>query len=266
MNGSLAPIGIFDSGLGGLSVVGAIRGLLPNESLLYVADSAHCPYGEKDDDLLRQRAQLISEFLLEQGCKAIVIACNTATLATVAMLRQRIAVPVVGIEPAVKPGAARTRSGVIGVLATAGTLRSEQFAELCKRHATALTILGEACPGWVEAVEQASLDGPEIDALVARHIHPLLAGGADTLVLGCTHYAFLRAHIERIAGPNVSVLEPSDPVARQLRRRLEIDDMLNLAEVVTSRHRFFTTGEPALVEPFVRRVWPEIVQIEKFCG
>jgi glutamate racemase len=155
---------------------------------------------------------------------------------------------------------------VIGVLATAGTLRSEQFAELCKRHATALTILGEACPGWVEAVEQASLDGPEIDALVARHIHPLLAKGADTLVLGCTHYAFLRAQIEAIAGPNVSVLEPSEPVARQLRRRLEIDGILSLAQVATPQHRFFTSAAPSLAEPFVRRVWPEIVQIEKFNG
>jgi glutamate racemase len=266
MSGSVAPIGVFDSGLGGLSVVASIRSLLPDESLLYVADSAHCPYGDKDAEVLRERALAIAEFLLDQGCKGIVVACNTATMATIAMLRERVAVPVVGIEPAVKPAAAISRSGVIGVLATATTLRSEPYAELCARHASKLTILSEACPGWVEAVEQTLPDGPEIDALVERHIHPLLAGGADTLVLGCTHFEFLRAHIERLAGPTVRVVDTGEAVARQLRRRLEQHGILNLSGGATIQHRFFTSGETAVVEAFVGRVWPAIRRIERFNG
>jgi glutamate racemase len=262
MSGASASIGVFDSGVGGLSVVASIRSLLPAESLLYVADSAHCPYGDKDAGVLRERALAIAEFLIGNGCKAIVVACNTATLATVAMLRERFAIPVVGIEPAVKPAAAVTRSGVIGVLATAATLRSSQYAELCDRYASGISVLQEACPGWVEAVEQSFLDGPEINALVERHVGPLLARGADTLVLGCTHYAFLRTPIERIAGPNVAVLDTSDPVARELRRRLEKHGIMNVAETSAPRHRFFTSGDPRLVDVFVRRVWPAIARIE----
>jgi glutamate racemase len=266
MNGASAPIGVFDSGLGGLSVVASIRSLLPDESLIYVADSANCPYGDKDAEVHRERALAIAEFLLEHGCKAIVVACNTATLTTVDMLRKRFAMPVVGIEPAVKPAAAATRSGVIGVLATAATLRSEKFAELCERHASTLTVLSEACPGWVEAVEKGLHDSHETEALVELHLRPLLAAGADTLVLGCTHYAFLRAQIESIAGPSVSVIDTGEPVARQLRRRLEEQGILNLPGCAKNQHRFFTSGEVVAAEPFVRRVWSEIALIERFHG
>lgn len=255
-----APVGIFDSGLGGLSVVAPIRRLLPRESLIYVADSAHCPYGEKPADYLRERAVAISEFLMRQSCKAIVVACNTATVATVKLLRERFDIPVVGLEPAVKPAAAVTRSGVIGVLATTHTLESEQFGRLLERHAASLKVIGEACPGWVDAVEQGRLDGPETEALVERHVRPLLAGGADTLVLGCTHYPFLRTVIERIAGPAVAVLDTGEPVAHQLCRRLTEQGLLAADGI--PRHRFFTSGDPAAAVSFVRNAWPEIAHLE----
>ncbi len=258
-----APVGIFDSGLGGLSVVEPIRRLLPHESLVYVADSAHCPYGDKPAEFLRQRAVAICEFLIGEGCKAIVVACNTATVATVGPLRERYAIPVVGLEPAVKPAALATRSGVIGVLATSHTLQSEQYGLLIERYAAALKVLGEACPGWVEAVEQGQLDGPMTEVLVERHVRPLLAGGADTLVLGCTHYPFLRPVIERIAGAAVTILDTGEPVARQLRRRLAATGRLAAAPAGI-RHRFLTSGEPGAADAFVRRAWPEINVLETF--
>jgi glutamate racemase len=251
------------AGLGGLSVVGPIRHLLPHESLVYVADSAHCPYGEKPAEFLRERAAAICEFLIGEGCKAIVVACNTATVATVGPLRKRYAVPVVGLEPAVKPAAIATRSGVIGVLATSHTLQSEQYGLLLERYARKLKVLGEPCPGWVDLVEQGQLDGPLTEALVERHVRPLLAGGADTLVLGCTHYPFLRPVIERLAGAAVTILDTGEPVARQLRRRLA--ETGRLADTSSgTRHRFLTSGEPGTAEAFVRRAWPDIDVLETF--
>ena len=259
-----SPIGIFDSGLGGLSVVEPIRRLLPDESLIYVADSAHCPYGNKPGDYLRRRARIIAEFLVDQGCKALVVACNTATAATVMMLRECHDLPVVGLEPAVKPAVGVTRKGVIGVLATSGTLQSEQFAALLRRHAASATVLAEACPGWVEAVERTQLQCPETEALVEQHVRPLLAKGADTLVLGCTHYPFLRPHIERIAGPEVTVIDTGEPVARQLQRRLNEQGLL--AGPARPSLSFYTSGDPSAATAFVRTVCPEVALIGAFPG
>ncbi|MDD5033113.1 MAG: glutamate racemase [Methylococcaceae bacterium] len=259
-----APVGIFDSGLGGLSVVDAIHRLLPEESLLYVADSGHCPYGDKPVEYLQERARVIAEFLLRQGCKALVVACNTATAATVSMLRERHSIPILGLEPAVKPAAAATRSGIIGILATAGTLRSQRYALLLERYAPSLTVLSEACPGWVEAVESLQLEGPETEALVESHVRPLLEGGVDTLVLGCTHYPFLRGPIERIAGPAVAVIDTGEPVARQLKRRLLELGLLTQSSVPPPALSFFTSGDPNRVASFVRRVSPELKHIDRF--
>jgi glutamate racemase len=259
------PVGIFDSGLGGLSVVGPIRKLLPGESLLYVADSKHCPYGDKDEHFLRDRAAAIGDFLVDQGCKAIVVACNTASVASVGMMRERFKVPVVAVEPAVKPAAALTRSGVVGVLATRATLRSEQYAQLLARHAATLQVIGEACPGWVEAVERGELDSPATAAMVAERVDALLARGVDTLVLGCTHFPFLRPHVERAAGRAVTILDTGEPVARQLQRRLDAAGLLGEAAGPV-RHRFLASNVTPHIEGFVRRVWPDIAGIESFAG
>ncbi|HWT53504.1 MAG TPA: glutamate racemase [Rhodocyclaceae bacterium] len=254
-----APIGVFDSGLGGLSVVRAITALMPAESLLYVADTAHCPYGQKDVEYLRDRALRISRYLQEERVKAIVVACNTATVATIATLRERFSLPIIGIEPAIRPAAANTKSGVIGVLATAATLGSAHMAALIERHTEYHEVVASACPGWVEAVEAGDLDSPLTRELVESSVRPLLDAGADTLVLGCTHFPFLRPLIEAVSGPDIRVLETGMPVALQLQRQL-----LSRQIVATGKpapHRFFSTVDPAAQAGFVRQHWPGIDEI-----
>lgn len=218
---STRPIGLYDSGVGGLSVLQAVRSHSPHESLIYVADTAHVPYGEKSRHAVVARALTITEYFVSRGAKAIAIPCNTATAAAVATLRERHPeLPIVGIEPAVKPAAQLTRSGIIGVLATTGTLNSARFRALTQREAPAARILHQPCPEWVLAVEQGMTEGPAARALVAPQVETLLAQGADVLVLGCTHFPFLRAAIADIAGPGIPILETGAAVARQLGRQL----------------------------------------------
>lgn len=255
-----APVGVFDSGVGGLSVVRAIVELLPGESLTYIADTAHCPYGTRSPAYLQERAQRIVDYLAGEGCKAVVVACNTATVATVGYLRSRFNLPIIGIEPAIRPAAAGTQSGVIGVLATATTLESAHLAALIERHTDYHEVVTSACPGWVEAVEADALDTPETAALVRQHVQPLLDAGADTLVLGCTHFPFLRPLIEAVAGPQVRILETGMPVARQLQRQLLAHGLLTPAEQ-RPIHRFLTTAVGNDQSAFVRNYWPSVGEI-----
>jgi glutamate racemase len=212
-------IGVFDSGLGGLSVLRHLRTQLPAADLLYVADRAHAPYGEQSLDFVRVRAEALTGRLIEAGARMVVIACNTASAAALTRLRlANPATPFVGMEPAVKPAAASTRSGVIGVLATPATFQGDLFASLVDRHANGVTVLEQPCPGWAGLVESGELDGPEAEALVRPTVAGLVARGADTLVLGCTHYPFLAPLLERVAGPGVSLIDPGEAVARQAAR------------------------------------------------
>ena len=220
------PIGVFDSGVGGLSVFRRIRADLPRETLLYVADSGHAPYGNKPADFVARRAFAITEFLLDQGAKAVVVACNTATAAAITRLRAHFNIPIIGIEPALKPAVAETRSGVVGILATSNTVRSDKFAHLLDQHGHRARVMVQPCPGLAECVEHGELSGPHPHALLERYLEPLLAAGADTLVLGCTHYPFLTPLIQRLAGPEVTIIDPSPAVARQLHRRLETAELL----------------------------------------
>jgi len=256
---SQAPIGVFDSGLGGLSVVRAITELMPAESLLYVADTAHCPYGLRSAEYLRERAMSISAWLQAQGAKALVVACNTATVATISTLRANFSLPIIGIEPAIRPAAANTKSGVIGVLATATTLGSAHLAALIERHTEYHEVVTSACPGWVEAVEAGALDSAETQVLVRNCVQPLLDAGADTLVLGCTHYPFLRPQIEAVAGPNVRILETGMPVARQLQRQLQSHQLLKVSGAPD--YRFLSTVNPEPQAAFVREYWPGVGEI-----
>lgn len=221
---------MFDSGVGGLSVLRELRRELPAEHFLYVADSAHAPYGDKPPAFIETRAVAITRFLLAEDAKAIVVACNTATGAAIARLRAEFAVPFVGMEPAIKPAAGHTRSGVVGVLATVGTATSEKFAGLLSRFARDTEILVQPCPGLVELVEAGELSAPPVRAALARYLAPLLQRGADTIVLGCTHYPFLRPMIESIAGPGVAVVDPNPAVARELARRLAEQQLLARGE------------------------------------
>lgn len=221
-----APIGVFDSGVGGISVLRELRTLLPHEDFIYYADSGYCPYGGKPQAEIRARACAISEELLARGAKLIVVACNTATIAAVEHLRETYPVAFVGMEPAVKPAVAQTRSGVVGVLATGAALAGEKFHKLMAAHARDVRIITQPCPGLVECVERGDLDGAQAQALVRRYVTPLLAQGADTLVLGCTHYPFLRMLIQRVAGEAVTLIDTGAAVARQARRLLERDGLL----------------------------------------
>ena len=252
-------IGIFDSGVGGLSVLKAIRAALPQEDLVYVADSAHAPYGERSEDFITQRTLVLGEWLASQGVKAITIACNTATVVAAKRLRDSTQVPVIAIEPAIKPAAGLTRSGVIAVLATRQTVQSESVARLCELHGGGKKILLQACPGWVERVEAADLTSPHTLALLREVLAPLLAQGADTLVLGCTHYPFLRAAIQSIAGEGVQLIDPAEAVARELVRRLP--EQPNAA-MKNGQTYFFTTGNPDDVAPTLKRLWGEDARVQ----
>lgn len=238
-----APVGIFDSGVGGLSVLREIRQLLPHESLLYVADSGHVPYGEKSPEYIRERCILITEHLLAQGAKALVLACNTATAAAAADLRERYPqLPIVGMEPAVKPAAAATRSGVVGVLATTGTLKSARFAALLDRFASDVRVVTQPCPGLVECIEAGELQAPATRELLQRYVEPLLAEGCDTLILGCTHYPFLRPLLHSLVPEGVSLVDTGAAVARQLQRLLEQHDLQ--APGPAQPTRYWSSGEP----------------------
>ena len=209
-------IGVFDSGIGGLSVLAAIARALPQADLVYLADTAHLPYGDKDDAFIRRRVLTIGAHLVEQGCTLIVVACNTATAAAVAAFRETFPeIPVVGVEPGVKPAAAASKSGRIAVLATASTARSERLAHLIRQHAGSVQVDVEACPGWATMVESLQLDGPAFAEEARRHLTPLLAAGADQIVLGCTHYAFLIPVLEPIVAGHARLVDVADAVARQ---------------------------------------------------
>jgi glutamate racemase len=255
-------IGVFDSGVGGLSVLRNIRTELPSEDLLYVADSAHAPYGDRPDAFIQERASALVTFLLTRGVKAIVVACNTATAAAVSTLRERYTLPIVAMEPAVKPAAEQTRSGVVGVLATSRTLASSKFLRLVHTHGTGVQVVVQPCPGWVEQVERGDLTSEDTRALVEQYVRPLLARQADTLVLGCTHYPFLRPVIETLAGPHVRIVDPAIAVARHLRRRLEQAGLATTKEA-PGGDTFWTTGEPARVAPVVRQLWGAPVAVRR---
>jgi glutamate racemase len=251
------PVGVFDSGVGGISVLREIRGLLPALDLTYAADSAHCPYGTKSDTEIRARACATARFLIEQrGARAVVVACNTATAAAIDSLRETFAdVPIVGMEPAVKPAAAATRSGVVGVLATGATLGGERFAGLAARFSDGIELLTQACPGLVEQVESGALDAPATLALLRGYVEPLLARGADVLVLGCTHYPFLRPALAGIVGPEVAVIDTGAAVARQLARVLDDVDGSGGA----GSTEFWNSDTRAA--PVMERLWGEPVDV-----
>ena len=251
---SEAPIGVFDSGVGGLSVLGEIRARLPFESLLYVADSGHVPYGEKSPEYIRERCRHIADFLLGAGAKALVVACNTATVAAVAELRERHPeLPIVGMEPAVKPAAAATRSGVVGVLATTGTLKSARFAALLDRFAHDVQVVTQPCPGLVECVEQGELQAAQTRALLESYVQPLLAAGCDTLILGCTHYPFLKPLLRELVPAGVELIDTGAAVARQLERLLAERGLL--ASGPAQSARFWSSGEPAALERVLPVLW-----------
>lgn len=263
---SAAAIGVFDSGVGGLSVLHHIRQTLPDERLIYIADSAHVPYGDKTPAYIEQRSHTLTRFLIEQGADAIVIACNTATAAAVTSLRQQFSIPIVGMEPAVKPAVAATRSGVVGVLATVGTLESARFAALLERYGEEVQIVTQGCPGLVEQVEKGELGSAKTRELIERYTTPLLNRGADTLILGCTHYPFLAPLIREVTGESITLIDTGAAVARQLQRRIQTDlperdtsTRPDPAEQQSAPAAFFTSGDAAQASRIMSILWGEKV-------
>ncbi|EAY68402.1 Glutamate racemase [Burkholderia dolosa AU0158] len=238
-----APIGIFDSGLGGLSVLRAVRAHLPGESFIYVADARYVPYGERDDAFITERTIAIGEWLVGQRAKALVIACNTATAQSIAAARERLAIPVVGVEPGIKPAVQQSASGVAGVLATQSTLRSARFQALLERHGAGCRFICQPGHGLVQAIERGDTGSPALRALLADYLHRMLDEGADTVVLGCTHYPFLIATIRDIVGDRLSIVDTSDAIARQLVRVLDQHDLRAPDDTRAAPPRFCSTGE-----------------------
>jgi glutamate racemase len=217
----LKPIGVLDSGVGGLSVLRHIRTLLPAEDLLYVADQAHVPYGSRPAAQIRALSAGITRFLLAQGAKCIVVACNTASAAALDALRETFPkLPIVGMEPAVKPGAVQSRGGRIGILATPGTFGSRRYADLMARYAQGVLAYEDPCAGLVDEIEAGRGAGPESERILRQALGPMLAAGVDTFVLGCTHYPFALPLIRRLVGPEAAIIDPAPAVARQVKRVL----------------------------------------------
>ena len=259
------PIGVFDSGVGGISVLKHIRAAMPSENLLYVADSKFAPYGNKTPEFIRERADAIARFLMGKGAKALVVACNTATAAAAEYLRGQYAIPIIAMEPAVKPAAQATKTGVIGVLATSGTLQSAQFAGLLEHYGQQVQVVTQACHGLVECIERGDLTGGETQALLSRYVQPLLAAHADTIVLGCTHYPFVRPLIEKLVGPEVALVDTGAAVARHLKNRL---DALQLCAPKSTEGsiEFWSNSLDAKASQVIAQLWGASVYVKQFEG
>ncbi len=256
------PIGIFDSGVGGISVMKEIRRLLPSEDLIYYADSAHCPYGTKDPGFIRRRITGIARFLTNFKVKLIVAACNTASIAGLDLLRQEFSLPIVGMEPAVKPAVKQTRNGKVGVMATGVTLAGERFHSLVRRFAENTEIITVPCPGLVERVELGLVDDPETENMLYRFLDPLISSGVDTVVLGCTHYPFLRPQVESIMGPGVTVIDTGNAVARRVVQVLEENDLKN-RDMAPGKELFFTSGNPEIVGKTIQFLWGKAIKLRR---
>lgn len=247
-------VGVFDSGVGGLSVLTHIHARLPHEDLCYFADSAYMPYGNKSAREVEARSLAIADFLLDQGAKALVVACNTATAAAVQALRETVSVPVIGMEPAIKPAVHGSVAGVVGVLATSGTISSDKFNRLMQRFTEHAALVVQPCPGLVEHIEAGELDSPGIRAMLKQFLRPLLEKGVDTIVLGCTHYPFVMPLIRELVGEGIQIIDTGAAIARELERQLEIRGLLATADAPGDM-RFFTSGNAPLLLPVMQKLW-----------
>lgn len=258
------PIGIFDSGVGGLSIAKSIRELLPNENLLYVADSQHAPYGNQSCDFIAQRVHAISSFLIKNDAKAIVIACNTATVFTATSLRNKFSLPIIAVEPGIKPATIMTRNGVIGILATTQTVNSLSFQNLVKRFSADNIIAIQACPELATQVEKLELNNHKTKQLLQAYLQPLLDKGMDTLVLGCTHYGFLTELIQSIIGPEITIINTEKPVALQVKRRMERENLLSSLTGPSFFKAFSSSSDQDQARRIMSQLWGSPLEIGTF--
>lgn len=263
------PIGILDSGLGGLSVLNEIRSLMPDQDLVYFGDSAWCPYGPRHREEIQRRVFAITDLLLARQCKLIVVACNSATIAAIEALRSAYPIPFVGMEPAVKPAASLTRSGTVGVLATEASLAGEKFHRLISNHANGVNIITRPCPNFVTLVERGELSGQRALRIVEEETQPLIEAGADVLVLGCTHYPFLRPLIQYVAGPKIKILDTGAAVAKHVADLCQTsepeDKRLRLQRVAICQ--IISTGKATELDQLISQLCPGMdVEIEYMDG
>jgi len=257
------PIGIFDSGIGGFTVLREIQKVLPNENLLYVADSRHAPYGTKSSVFIKHRAFSISEFLRQNQVKAIVVACNTATASAIADLRKSFAVPFVGMEPAIKPAAFLSKKKIIGIMATDGTLKSDKYHKLSSKFDNKTRVISTPCPGLVEQIENGNLDGIKTKELLQQFILPLKDLGIDQLVLGCTHYPLLLDSIRQIAGKKINIIETGTAVARQLVWLLNAKGLNSTYTTKSNIKLWVNTDELQHVENIINKLFAMNLKAQK---
>ena len=258
-----SPIGIFDSGVGGLSVLRAIRVQMPNESVIYFGDQGHIPYGPRPMEQIRQFSEAITKYLLDRDAKIVVVACNTASAAALKYLREKFPdVKFVGMEPAVKPAAERTQTGRVGVLATPATFQGALYASVVERFANGVELFQNTCNGLVQQIEQGNLGGDETRKILEDALQPMLEKNIDTVVLGCTHYPFVIPLIEEIVGENVRVIDPAPAVAKQAQRLLEEGGILNEPDVKVAI-KLFTSGDPEVLKSQLPVLLGEVGEVRK---
>jgi glutamate racemase len=264
----MQPIGLFDSGVGGLSVWRAVVERLPNEATIYFADSAHCPYGPRPTEEIKALSTAITRFLLSHNCKLIVAACNTASAAALDLLRSKFDVPIVGMEPAIKPAAEKTQTGHIGVLATAGTLQGDLFQNTSRHYANGVQVHVQVGEGLVEQVEAGRLDSSDTESLLHQYLDPMLSAGIDQIALGCTHYPLLIPLIEQIVAGRAIVIDPAQAVARQVARVLERHNLGTTDPPKSSpAYKFYSTDSPKTLQNLVKKLtgqkieMPQVVEL-----
>lgn len=257
------PIGILDSGVGGLSIAKAIAERLPNENLIYIADTLHNPYGSKSLDFIQTRTNDISKFLFSQSAKALVIACNTATVNAIDQIRANINIPIIGVEPAIKPAAKKSITKNVGILVTQATAENYRFQYLIEQHKNDAQVHIQACPGLVELIETNKMQTQECELLLTQFLTSLLSKNVDTLVLGCTHYPFLTNKIRDIVGTAVNIIETAIPVTLQLRRKLTEQNLLNLTKT-QGNYRFLSSKVNRQQQQLFIDLWQQPLELKSF--
>ena len=258
------PIGVFDSGLGGLSIYKCLASMLPNEQLFYVADNAYAPYGCKSEEEINQRVAQVCRWLINQNVKAIVVACNTATASAIDHLREQYAIPIIGVEPAIKPAVATSKTQKIGILVTRATAYNERFRQLVARYKADSDVIIQPCPGLVDLIESGQHQSNECKQLLNNYVTPLVQSGVDTIVLGCTHYPFLANIIQEIVGEKVQLIETAKPVTEQLIRQLTNRHLLNRTDKITENQYFASSPNANLAMLASQLINQKIAQIQPF--
>lgn len=258
-----SPIGVFDSGVGGLSILKQIHHLLPHEDLIYIADSKYAPYGSKTNDAVIQRCKIIVEYLISQGAKAIVIACNTATMAAISTLRKQYQLPLIGVEPGVKPAVLNSKSGVIAIMATSGTIASDHYIRRSTPYRKHIRFYDIACPGLADQIEKGELNSERTRALIENFLAPVIEYKMDALVLGCTHYPFVRPLIREIVGPSVDIIDTSIAIAKQLQRQLSQLHLLN-ENKTPANIQILSSADTQSIKMTIAKLWNDQVTLKVF--